>query len=87
MEAWRGDTVRAEMGCGDRISQRSVAERAARKNLFRGEAERYAVRRGAESFGLKRVVSCGSADHRWRTKLDLGGGEPLDDCPPQLGQR
>ena len=44
------DAVRAEMGCGDRVSQRSVAERAARKNLFRGEAERYVVRQRAQSF-------------------------------------
>src|SRR5215467_1904804 len=35
--------------------------------------------RRAEFFGLKRVVSCGSGDHEWGTKLDLGGGEPLDD--------
>ena len=33
----------------------------------------------AEFSELKRVVSCGSGDHGWRTKLDLGGGEPLDD--------
>ena len=35
--------------------------------------------RRTEFFGLKRVVSCGSGDHRWRPKLDFGGGEPLDD--------
>jgi hypothetical protein len=41
--------------------------------------------RGTESvetrrvFVLGRVVSCRSADLWWRTKLDLGSGEPFDD--------
>ena len=35
--------------------------------------------RRREFFGLQRVVSCGGGDHRWRPKLDFGGGEPLDD--------
>ena len=28
---------------------------------------------------LRRVGSCGSSDRRWRTKLNLGSGEPFDD--------
>src|SRR6202166_419367 len=32
-----------------------------------------------EEFELERVVSCGLGDHRWRTKLHLGGREPFDD--------
>jgi len=32
-----------------------------------------------EEFELERVVSCGLGDHRWRTKLRLGGREPFDD--------
>jgi len=44
------DPVRAEIGCGKRVSQRSVVERAARKNLFRGEAERYGVRQAHRVF-------------------------------------
>ena len=28
---------------------------------------------------LEKVMSCGSREQRWRTKLDLGSGEPLDD--------
>ncbi len=32
-----------------------------------------------EEFELERVVSCGSGDQWWRTKLDFGRGEPLDD--------
>ena len=44
-----------------------------------------ARQRGAEHlevprvFALERVVSCGRADPWWRTKLDLGSGEPFDD--------
>ena len=30
-------------------------------------------------FELERVDSCRSADGRWRTKLNFGGGEPFDD--------
>ena len=47
------DAVRAEMGCGDRVSQRGVVERAARKNLFRGEAERYEVRQARRVFRVE----------------------------------
>jgi hypothetical protein len=47
------DAVRAEMGCGDRASQRSVVERAARKNLFRGEAEGYGVRQARRVFRVE----------------------------------
>jgi hypothetical protein len=28
---------------------------------------------------MEKVVSCGSGDQRWRAKLYLGSGEPLDD--------
>ena len=30
-------------------------------------------------FARERLASCGSSDHWWRTKLELGSGEPLDD--------
>src|SRR6516165_12558397 len=32
-----------------------------------------------EGFELEGVVSCCSGDQWWRTKLDLGSGEPLDN--------
>ena len=32
-----------------------------------------------EKFELEKVVSWGNGDHRWRTKLHLGSGEPLND--------
>ena len=38
------ESVSAEMGSGDGVSQRNANETAARKNLFRGEAEGYGVR-------------------------------------------
>src|ERR1700684_4044173 len=42
-----------------------------RTTTDRGEARRV--------FWLRRAVSCGSGDLRWRTKLNLGSCEPLDD--------
>ena len=43
-----------------------------------GQRDRECARH-AEFFELKRAVSCGSGDRRWRTKLDLGSSKPLDD--------
>ena len=34
---------------------------------------------GRRVFEWERVVSCRNADPWWRTKLDLGSGEPFDD--------
>ena len=42
-----------------------------RTTTDRGEARRV--------FRMRRVVSCGSGDLRWRTKLHLGSREPLED--------
>ena len=41
IEAWRGGAgEHGRWRSGDRVSQRNVVEAAARKNLFRSEAER-----------------------------------------------
>ena len=32
-----------------------------------------------DGFELERIVSCGSGDRRWRTKLHLGGRKSFDD--------
>ena len=32
-----------------------------------------------EGFEFEQVVSCGSGDRRWRTKLDFCNSEPFDD--------
>jgi hypothetical protein len=42
-----------------------------RTTTDRGEARRILL--------MERVVSCGSGDQRWRTKLHFGSREPLDD--------
>ena len=47
-----------------------------------GEAESQRDRERAKArgvFALERVVSYGSGEGRWRTKLEFGSGEPLDD--------
>ena len=44
---------------------------AGHRGRKRGEAR--------EGFELEKVVSCCSGEHWWRTKLDLGSGEPLDE--------
>jgi hypothetical protein len=73
------DTVRAEIGYGEKASRRLWS-----KKLEEGiglmarhrDAERLGGRR---AFELERVVSCCSAGPWWRTKLDFSSGEPFDD--------
>ena len=73
------DTVRAEIGYGEKVSQRLWSKKleegigltARHKDAERAEGRRV--------FELERVVSCRSADPWWRTKLDFGSGESLDD--------
>ena len=75
----RRDTVRREVGYCEKLPRRGwlrkweeeICSAAKRKSRERAET------RGG--LGLERVVSCRSRDHRWRTKLDFGSGEPLDD--------
>ena len=73
------DTVRAEIGNGEKVSQRLWSKKLEEGiGLTAGhrDAERLEGRR---VFELERVVSCRRADPRWRTKLDFGSGEPFDD--------
>ena len=72
-------TVCTEIESGERVPQRNVVETAQERICFAARQRDTECARRTEFFGLKRVVSCGSGDHGWRTKLDLGGGEPLDD--------
>src|SRR5258706_13927887 len=73
------DTVRAEIGFGEKVSRRLWSKKleegigltARQRNAERPEE------RGV--FELERVVSCRSADPWWRTKLDFSSGEPFDD--------
>jgi hypothetical protein len=73
------DTVRAEIGYGEKVSRRlwwkkleeGIGSTARHKNAERPEERRV--------FELERVVSCRSADPWWRTELDFSSGEPFDD--------
>ena len=67
------------MGYGEKISQRLSLERLQEK-VFLAESQRDAERAEARGvFALERVVSCSRFHPRWRSKLDLGSGEPFDD--------
>jgi hypothetical protein len=85
IELWKesdpqaGKTARARTSC---LNQLPISSRVRkpegetcsairRRATDRGEARRI--------FLLWRVVSCGDAALRWRTKLHLGSGEPLED--------
>src|SRR6266404_9631430 len=73
------DTVRAEIGFGEKVSRRLWSKKleegigltARQRNAERPEE------RGV--FELERVVSCRSADPWWRTKLDFSCAEPFGD--------
>ena len=73
------DTVRAEIGCGEKVSQRlwsKKLEEGIGLTARQGDAECLEV---ARVFELERVVSCRRADPWWSTKLDFGSGQPFDD--------
>src|SRR5713101_8629470 len=73
------DTVRAEIGYGEKVSQRlwsKKVEEGIGLTARHRDAQRLEVPR---VFELERVVSCRRADPWWRTKLDFGRGEPFDD--------
>ena len=75
------DTVHAEIGYGEKVSRRlwsKKLEEGIGLTARPGNAER-PEERGV--FELERVVSCRSADLWWRTKLDFGSRQPLDDRP------
>ena len=73
------DTVRAEIGYGEKVSRRlwpKKLEEGVGLTARHRDAKRPVGRR---VFELERVVSCRNADPWWRTKLDFGGGESFDD--------
>jgi hypothetical protein len=83
------NTVRAEIGYGEKVSQRlwsKKVEEGMGLTARQRDAERLEVPR---VFELERVVSCRSADPWWRTKLDFRSGEPFDGLhrSTALGQR
>jgi hypothetical protein len=60
----------------------NIAETALRRleEEICSEARRRSIKHaeGCGEFELEQVVSCGSGDRWWRTKLDFGRGEPFD---------
>ena len=73
------DIVRAEIGYGEKVSQRRWSKKV-EEGIGLTARQRDAERlEGRRVFELERVVSCRSADPGWRTKLDFGSGQPFDD--------
>jgi len=73
------DTVRAEIGCGEKVSQRlwsKKVEEGIGLTARQRDAECLEIPR---VFELERVVSCRCSDSWWRTKLNFGSGESFDD--------
>jgi hypothetical protein len=73
------DTVRAEIGYGEKVSQRRWSKKL-EEGIGLKAGHRDAQRlEGRRVFELERVVSCRRADPWWRTKLNFGSAEPFDD--------
>ena len=73
------DTARPGIGYGEKVSPRLSWKRL-QEEICLAESQRDTERAEVRGvFALERVVSCSSVDRRWRTKLDLGSGEPFDD--------
>jgi hypothetical protein len=73
------DRVRAEIGYGEKGSQRLWSKKL-KEGIGLTVRHRDPKRpEGRRVFELERVVSCRSADPWWRTKLDFGSAEPFDD--------
>ena len=73
------DTVRAEIGYGEKVSQRlwsKKVEEGIGLTARQRDAERLEV---PGVFELERVVSCCNAQLWWRAKLQFCSGEPFDD--------
>jgi hypothetical protein len=73
------DTVRGEIGYGEKASQRLWSKKV-EEGIGLTARQRDTERpKGRRVFELERVVSCRSADPWWRTKLNFGSGESFDD--------
>ena len=73
------DTVRAEIGYGEKVSQRRWSKKLEEGTGLTARHRDTERREGRRVFELERVVSCRNADPWWRTKLNFGSGEPFDD--------
>src|ERR1700675_4028317 len=73
------DTVRAEIGYGEKVSQRLWSKKLEKGIVLRAGHRNARPVGGRRVLGGERVVSCRRADPWWRTKLNFGSGEPFDD--------
>jgi hypothetical protein len=79
LQGTRHDTVRAEIGYGEKVSQRLCLKKLDGRIDWATRRSGTGRPEGCRVFELERVVSCRSADLWWRTKLDFSSGEPFDD--------
>ena len=73
------DTVRAEIGYGEKVSRRRWSKKLEEGSGLTARHRDRERPQGRRVFELERVASCRDADSWWRTKLDFGSGEPFDD--------
>ena len=73
------DPARAEIGYGEKVSQRLWSKRLEEGIGLRARHRDMERPEGRRVFELERVVSCRNADPWWRSKLDFDGRQPLDD--------
>ena len=79
LEGTTHDTVHAEIGYGEKGSQRLWSKKLEEGIGLTARHRDTERREGRRVFELERVVSCRNADPWWRTKLNFGSGEPFDD--------
>ena len=73
------DTVRAEIGYGEKVSRRLWSKKLEEGNDLTASHKDTERPEGRRAFELERVVSCRKADPWWRSKLDFDSRQPLND--------
>ena len=71
--------ARSEIGYGDKASRRLSLKTLQEKGFWRRAREIRSVPRHAEFLRWRKWFHAADFDPRWRSKLDLGSGEPFDD--------
>jgi len=79
LQGTRHDILGTEIGHGEKVSRRLRSKKLEEEIGLTARHRDTERLEGRRVFELKRVVSCRSADPWWRTKLDIGSGESLDD--------
>ena len=79
LQGMRHDTLGTEIGHSEKVSRRLWSKKLEEGIGLTARHRNTEGPEGRRVFELERVVSCRSGDHRWRTKLNFGSGEPFDD--------